>query len=149
MTSGGPNFPTLWSGGSTINLGSLEGLNGAAFGINNAGQVVGWSNTASANGGAIGATLWSGSSIINLNTFLPPGNVDPAYAYGINNLGQIVVDAYYGVGQPEAFLLTPNGPISGAPGPIPGTGLLSFAVLALAGAMTRMRGFLSIIAANS
>jgi len=30
------------------------------------------------------------------------------------------------------------------PGPIPGTGLLSFAVLALGGALTRMRGFLSI-----
>ena len=31
-----------------------------------------------------------------------------------------------------------------APGPIPGTGLLSFAVLALAGAATRLRGYLSI-----
>jgi len=49
-----------------------------------------------------------------------------------------------GVGNTLGFDGAQYSNLAVAPGPIPGTGLLSFAVLALAGALTRARGFLSI-----
>ncbi len=48
---------------------------------------------------------------------------------------------YPGLGTNSAIIAVH---VSGVPGPIPGVGLLSFALLALGGALTRMRGFLSM-----
>ena len=71
----------MWSAGSVIDLGGLPGFTfSEAFGINDAGQVVGFSQV----GVAQYATEWSGSTIINLG-----GDVD-SEALGINNAGQVV-----------------------------------------------------------
>ena len=63
-----------WSGGSVINLGQRL----LAYGINDAGQVVGVAAT---------ATEWSGGSVINLGAL--PGSVGNSAA-GINSAGQVV-----------------------------------------------------------
>src|SRR5271157_5076312 len=55
-----------------------------AQGINDAGQVVGYSISP---GGPSAATLWSGGSIINL---APLPGYTSSFAYGINNAGQVV-----------------------------------------------------------
>ena len=76
-----------WSGGSIIDLGNPAGsTDSTASGINNAGQIVGWSEYSS-NGGTIFATIWSGGSAIALGT-LPGANVN--LAMGINEAGQVV-----------------------------------------------------------
>jgi uncharacterized membrane protein len=81
---GGTAVATEWSGGSVINLGGLPGSTfGVAFGINNAGQIVGWSVV----GGTMVATEWSGGGVINLGGL--PGFTF-SEAFGINNAGQIV-----------------------------------------------------------
>ncbi len=57
--------------------------------------------------------------MIDLNSLLASGSGwTLAGAYGINDLGQIIGDGYYG-GQRRAFLLTPN------PVPVPVAGWLS------------------------
>ena len=73
-----------YSGGTMIDLGTLGGTDSWAFGINNNGQIVGGSYTAS---GQDHAFLYSGGTMTDLGT-LPGG----AYsrASGINNNGQIV-----------------------------------------------------------
>ena len=76
---------TEWSNGSAINLGGLPGSTfSMAYGINNAGQVVGESD-----GPAPGdyATEWSSGSVINLGGL--PGNYRSS-AFGINSAGQVV-----------------------------------------------------------
>ena len=54
-----------------------------AEGINDAGQVVGWSQV----GGTVYATEWSGGSVINLGRL--PGST-ASYATGVNDAGQVV-----------------------------------------------------------
>jgi probable HAF family extracellular repeat protein len=105
-----------WSGGSIINLGNPAGSNSStAFAINNAGQIVGWSDYNS-NGGAIFATVWSGGNAIELGS-LPGANVN--LALGINDIGQVV-----------GF----SGPVSDVPEPSTwAMRLVGFAGLGLAG----------------
>src|SRR5688500_7983790 len=71
--------PTLWSGGTATNLGTLGGSAGLAFGVNSSGQAVGMSTIAGDT--ANHATLWSGGSIIDLGA---------QRAVAINDAGQIV-----------------------------------------------------------
>ena len=73
---------TQWSGDSVINLGGSS-LISEANGINNAGQVVGFSVF---NSGDY-ATEWSGGSVINLGGL--PGSTF-SYAFAINDAGQAV-----------------------------------------------------------
>jgi probable HAF family extracellular repeat protein len=81
----GTTCATEWSGGGAINLGSLSGsTDSAAYGINDAGQVVGYSVVA---GLGIFATEWSDGSFINLGRL--PGS-SGSLAYGINDAGQVV-----------------------------------------------------------
>ncbi len=91
-----------------INLGTLGGLNSVANSINNAGQVVGWADTAS---GAQHAFAWSGGRMTDLNSLLPSAspwvlNV----ATSINSFGDIVGNGTYtptpsGPTYPAAFFL--------------------------------------------
>ena len=79
-------FPcaTEWSGGSVINLGAPPGSTYSdAYGINDAGQVVGYS----AGPGVPSATEWNGGSAINLGGL--PG-ATYSFANGINDAGQAV-----------------------------------------------------------
>jgi probable HAF family extracellular repeat protein len=71
---------------SLIDLGTLGGERSLAYGLNNAGQVVGWSET---NDGGEHAFLWNGSVLVDLH----PSNgqsYGASYAYGINEPGQVV-----------------------------------------------------------
>lgn len=71
-------FATEWSNGTVINLGGLPGsTRSEAYGINDAGQVVGFSVV----NGVDYATEWSNGQIINLG-----GGI----GYAINNAGQVV-----------------------------------------------------------
>ena len=88
----------LYSGGVMTDLGTLPGgTYSCATGINNNGQIVGYSNTAS---GPIHAFLYSGGKMTDLGT-LPGG--DNSEATGINDSGQIVGDSEYSL-WPDACL---------------------------------------------
>ncbi len=84
---GGIEIATEWTGGTIINLGGLSGSTGSeALDINEAGQVVGYSDFLD---GHTSATEWSGGlggSIINLGGL--PGSTF-SEATGINDAGQV------------------------------------------------------------
>jgi probable HAF family extracellular repeat protein len=76
--------PTLATAGM-IDLGTLGGTVSEAYGINNKGEIVGWSTTAAPS--RHHAFLYSGGVMHDLGT-LPGGTASDAYA--INDYGQIV-----------------------------------------------------------
>jgi probable HAF family extracellular repeat protein len=82
--SGGQNHAFLYSGGVAAGLGTLGGSSSYAFGLNDAGQVVGESRVA---GGANHAFIYSAGVMTDLGT-LDGSGVDSA-ATAINNAGQI------------------------------------------------------------
>ncbi|QDU70061.1 hypothetical protein [Engelhardtia mirabilis] len=100
-----------------IDLGTLGGLESAAFGLNDLGQVVGWSHVP----GCITSTglpcrrgfLWTGGTLVDLG--LLPGD-DGSFARAINNAGLIVGTSEFGVlfGSGTFHGVTWNG----APGPV-------------------------------
>lgn len=98
MTSGGNFQAFLWNPqtGYTA-LGTLGGASSYAMGINNAGEVVGQSQSAR---GYMNAFLWDGISMLNLGTL--GGN--SSYAYGINNLGYVVGASLTGLNTMDGFL---------------------------------------------
>lgn len=84
----------LWQNGKTRFLGRLPGGHGnsAACGINDCGQIVGWSHTKAGDGQAV---LWQEGRIINLNSCTrtqPRWVLDAAEA--INGRGQILCQGY-------------------------------------------------------
>ncbi len=83
-----PNDP------QNVNLGDLS----LAFGINNSGQVVGYSNDG--NNSANQAFLYSNGTMLNLGAMV---HATSSAAYGINNAGQVVGWIYTG-GEFQAFL---------------------------------------------
>lgn len=92
-----------------IDLGTLGGGASMAWGINNSGQVVGWSWTSS---GEQHAFFYSGGVITDLNSSIPPDSVWTLGAnydtnIDINNLGQIVGWGLINE-QMRAFLMTPT-----------------------------------------
>jgi probable HAF family extracellular repeat protein len=79
----GPRHAFLYNGTMT-DLGTLGGASSQAFGINNAGQVVGQSNTADSLGHAF---MYSGGIMSRIDG---PGAGVESLAFGVNNLGQAV-----------------------------------------------------------
>ena len=88
---------------SLTSLPSLGGKWSFAYGINNAGQVVGYSFTSD---NSTHATLWNGGAPIDLGT-LPGGT--SSFAHAINNGGQIV-GYTAGGGNPTATLWNGGAP---------------------------------------
>lgn len=102
----------LWQDGQVVDLGTLGAPDASrfssAYGINNAGDIVGFSAD---NPNTFRATLWRNRVAVDLNSLirnLPdfPDGVLLTWAYSINDLGQIV-----GIGSTGArsgvFVLTP------------------------------------------
>jgi probable HAF family extracellular repeat protein len=85
-------------------LGTLGGIYGVAYGINNSGQVVGVSET---SGGAYHATLFGGIGSANIDLGTIGGS--ESFAYGISNSGQIVGQAETSGGAEYATLFSGNG----------------------------------------
>jgi len=80
-------------------LGTLGGTGSVAYAVNDAGQVVGYSQTAT---GDTHAFLYSGGIMMDLGTF----GGRTSYAFGINKLGQVtgVADFPGNTGTVHAFL---------------------------------------------
>lgn len=105
-TPSGVQNAFLYSGGSMTDLGTLppctiagQTCNGSqGYGINNSGQVVGFSYTTP----NFHAFLYSGGSMTDLGTL----GGDRSFAYGINDSGQVTGYAYVDPSTTHAFLYT-------------------------------------------
>ncbi|WP_254053994.1 PEP-CTERM sorting domain-containing protein [Singulisphaera sp. GP187] len=106
--------PTITSGTSRfVDLGSLGGKNGTGNALNNAGQVVGWSEIAN---GAHHAFLYDKGIMEDLNTLIPPtAGLNLESAIGIDASGRIVAFGTDRSGATHEYFLTP------APVPEPST----------------------------
>jgi probable HAF family extracellular repeat protein len=105
----------IYSGGKMTYLGWLGGYNSVGYGINDRGQVTGWSDT-TYSGGTYHAFLYSGGTMTDLGTL---GGTNSA-GYGINNTAQVTGTSFTkGEGGPHAFLysggvMTDLGTLGGA-----------------------------------
>jgi probable HAF family extracellular repeat protein len=95
-TSTSPNHAFLWENCKMTDLGTLGGHDSHAYGLNNAGQVIGWANTAD---GRTSAFLFQNGKMVDLNIYIAvPQNASSldaqshhlSLAAGINDKGQIV-----------------------------------------------------------
>ena len=82
----------LWDHGVMSDLGTLGGDGSGATGINDAGDVVGYSRISTSNN-TLRAFLWHNSSMTDLGTLTSPTGLDYR-AYGISSSGQVVGHAY-------------------------------------------------------
>lgn len=105
--SGAFGHAVQWTSGTLLDLGTLGGLHSSAFGINDAGRIVGHSLLA--NNTTSRAFLWQGGPMIDLGTL---GGVR-SQAFDISNSGFVVGVADNGSGAPHAFryTLAPNGSV--------------------------------------
>lgn len=95
-------------------LGTLGGIYSLGYGVNDGGQVVGFSET---TGNVSHAFLYSGGSKFDLNSLIAPGTgFTLTRASGISDTGFITGYGTNSAGQQDAFLLTPAAP-SAAPVP--------------------------------
>jgi probable HAF family extracellular repeat protein len=89
--------PALWQDGTTVKLGTLGGSYGAAYDLNDAGQVAG---TATTSSGAYQAFLWDSST--GMRNLGVAGYATAAY--GINAPGQVVGTIGLNTYTPRSFL---------------------------------------------
>jgi probable HAF family extracellular repeat protein len=92
----------IYDGTTMRDLGTLGGLSSDGLGINDAGHVVGYSDTPTSQH----AFLFDGISMYDLNNLVTDSPATFHFAFGINDLGQIIADDYAG----QAYLLTPISP---------------------------------------
>ena len=104
-TIDGEYHAAIWINGQIMDIGSLGGFT-KAWGINNAGQVVGYSWIVN----SYHAFIYSDGEMIDLNTLLPPESPWDCLecAYDINNKRQIVGYGRRIDGEIHAFLMTPH-----------------------------------------
>jgi len=91
----GPNA-SLWINGAVTDLGTLGGLSSGAFGINQGGQIVGGSDTASGSR----AFLWENGTMTDLGVLAADAG---SWSYGVNNVGQAVGTSWAPYGASTAF----------------------------------------------
>ncbi len=133
--NGHPNA-FLFQYGHITELGTLGGANAAALGLNNQGQVVGWSFIAGSplvpNSSQLSnAFIYENGTMYNLNLLLNSGAppIVLTGALAINNLGQILAVAQ----DSHDYILTPSDLAPPpAPAAIPECSTLAFAGLAIA-----------------
>jgi probable HAF family extracellular repeat protein len=102
--AGQPRRAFLYSAGMLTDLGTLGGSQSQGLGINDAAQVVGYSETAS----GLRAFLYQHGTMIDLTSRIPGGSGwTLTYAYGINSSGWIVGEGILN-GSTRAFLLRPD-----------------------------------------
>jgi probable HAF family extracellular repeat protein len=96
------------AGGTPVVLGSLgpQSTQEAAYGINDAGVIVGQSNAK--------AFVYLGGQMLDLNTLTAAAGHTLSIARGVNKYGQIIADGLDGEGHLHAFLLTPFGYVKNA-----------------------------------
>ncbi|MBX3115029.1 MAG: DUF3466 family protein [Fimbriimonadaceae bacterium] len=94
-----------YQGGSgTIDIGTLpNGQNAIAFGINNSGQVIGWSTTSPGFDGTTTAFIWDSVNGMQSLGYLP-GVINSSFAYGINDSGKVVGSSRAGTSGGHAFV---------------------------------------------
>jgi probable HAF family extracellular repeat protein len=116
-TAAGATHAFLWNRGAMRDLGTLGGGSSYAHGINDGGEVVGGSRTASSppfNAGH--AFLWANGRMVDLNAVVTnlPSDVTLEVAQAINDDGSIVGTTCTSFCEPgktaptRAFVLTPN-----------------------------------------
>ncbi len=98
----------LFSNGNMNDLFTLGGNTSEGHGINNSGQVVGWSETSD---GSMHAFIAFKNQMTDLNTLLAPGaKWTLQEAYAINTSGQITGQGISPSGKSHAFILTAIAP---------------------------------------
>lgn len=97
----------LWEDGAMTDLGVLNFQRSYAMGINEEGQIVGYSHVQKGNYGGYDACLWENGEINNLHDFFPEElGIKFSHAMDINNLGQIIGYAEI-EGYDVGFIMTP------------------------------------------
>jgi probable HAF family extracellular repeat protein len=105
----------LWQDGAVTDLGTLPGMGSSeAFGVNNAGAVVGRAEQPDGTAGSTRAFLYRDGAMRDLNDLIPAdAGWFIAEARAINDHGAIAAVGFSPAGAIHAALLVPNGTVAG------------------------------------
>lgn len=103
---GNPRMPAGWGPEGEFRFGGDAAQDGEAWDINEAGLAVGWMRS----GSRVFAAAWQDGRVLDLTSLIVgdlAGFRTLSFAYGVNDLGQIVGTGITEDGASHAFLLTP------------------------------------------
>ena len=115
FNSAGDYRAFLWQDGAATDLGTLPGMGSSeAFGVNNAGAVVGRAEQPDGTAGSTRAFLYRDGAMRDLNDLIPTDSGwFIADARAINDRGAIAAVGFSPAGGIHAALLVPNGTVAG------------------------------------